>query len=118
MLMAAFVAASCASYAIAFNQPKQMTFTIAKSSFDDVYAAGIKAAALSNLNVFTSDSKGGTFLAHRGGGFAEVTELNFVLVKTDGKLQAIVRADSSDPEGVLREFANNFRSLVNVEVVS
>jgi hypothetical protein len=118
VVLAAFAVSSCASYAMMLSQPKQVTYTIAGSSFDDAYSAGIKAAALSNLNVFTSDSKGGTFLAHRGGGFAEITEFNFVLMKTDGKLQAMIRADSSDAEGILTLFGTNFRSLVKVEAVN
>lgn len=105
----------CGSEMYLLKTPLKEEFFIYNTNLDEAFSKAIKAAADIGFGITMSDKTAGTFVASRGSGIVEVTEIQFSIENTGQFFSFILRVKSSkNQKKVIDEFINTYNKYVKI----
>jgi len=116
-LFACFTLNGCASLMFQTKSEQVHEYAIKNTGYDAAYTKALKAITDMGFSVFQSDKSSGTFTAHRGTGFTEVSEFNFMIEKNGSSHVITIRIKSNKPDEIKSEFLRAYGRYVRLQPI-
>lgn len=105
----------CASLMLHTKSEQVHEYAIKNAGYDVAYTKALKAITNMGFSVFQSDKSSGTFTAHRGTGFTEVSEFNFMIERNGSAPVVTIRIKSNKPDEIKSEFLKTYGKFVRLQ---